>query len=100
MARRCLQRTLRHSYSDMVKQPSLKHEIDWVIKNTDLDDTIKGVLHTLRDAGNFGAHSSEDGLSEVYELSQEDLEACFLLLDNLFDILYVQPGKEKKNPKS
>ena len=96
LARRCLQRTLRHSYPNLGKQPSLKHEIDWVIKNTDLDDIFKDVLHTLRDAGNFGAHPSEDGLSEVYELSQEDLEDCFLLLDALFDILYVRPALKKE----
>lgn len=95
LARRCLQATLRHSYPDMGKKPNLKQEIDWVTKNTDLDDIIKDALHSLRDAGNFGAHPAADGLTEIYELEQEDLEACFILLDNLFKILYVRPALEK-----
>ena len=99
LARRCLQATLRHSFPDMGKKPNLKQEIDWVIETTDLDETIKDVLHTLRDAGNFGAHPAKDGLTEIYELDQEDLEACFLLLDSLFDILYVQPALKKAKLK-
>jgi hypothetical protein len=96
LARRCLQATLRNKFPEMGKKPNLKQEIDWVIDNGGLDDEINEVLHKLRDAGNFGAHPSEDGLTEIYDLSQEDLEACFLLLDHLFDIFYVQPAKRKE----
>ena len=96
LARRCLQRTLRHSFSAMSKQPSLKHEIDWVIANSNLPKEINDVLHSLRDAGNFGAHAASDGLTELYELSPEELESCFVLLGTLFDILYVQPAKRQE----
>ena len=96
LARRCLQATLRNYYTKMSKQPNLKKEIDWVIENAGLDEEINDVLHKLRDAGNFGAHPSGDGLTEIYDLSQEDLEACFILLDHLFDVFYVQPAKKKE----
>lgn len=96
LSRRCLQATIRHKFPEMGKKPNLKQEIDWVIENGNLDAEINEVLHKLRDAGNFGAHPSEDGLTEIYDLSQEDLEACFLLLDHLFDIFYVQPAKRKE----
>lgn len=94
LARRCLQRTLRHSFPAMGKQPSLKHEIDWAIANGNLPLEINDVLYKLKDAGNFGAHPGADGLTEIYELSPEDLEACFVLLHSLFDILYVEPARK------
>lgn len=96
LARRCLQATFRNKFPEMGKKPNLKQEIDWVIKNGGLEEEINDVLHNLREAGNFGAHPSEDGLTEIYDLSQEDLEACFLLLDHLFDTFYVQPAKKKE----
>ena len=93
LLRRCLQATLRHSYPDMPKG-DLYHEIIWVVENSTLPDQVKTALHALRKAGKFGAHPADDGLTVIYELSVEDLDACFLVLDFLFELLYVDPVRK------
>jgi hypothetical protein len=94
IARRCLQATLRSSFAAMPRG-DLYDEIEWVEKENKLPKEMIGALHSLRKAGNFGAHPSDDGLTMVYELSDQDLEACFILLDSLFDYLFVKPRHEK-----
>ncbi|HTY37249.1 MAG TPA: DUF4145 domain-containing protein [Bacteroidota bacterium] len=93
LLRRCLQATLRHSYPDMPKG-DLFREIIWVAENSILPDQVKAALHALRKVGKFGAHPADDGLTVIYELSAEDLDACFLVLDYLFELLYVDPVRK------
>ena len=93
LLRRCLQATLRHSYPDMPKG-DLFHEIIWVEDNSTLPEQVKSALHALRKVGKFGAHPADDGLTVIYELSAEDLDACFLILDYLFELLYVDPVRK------
>ncbi len=100
LARRCLQATLRDAFHELPKRMELFNEIEWVTTNSDLPNEVKGALHALRKAGNFGAHPSQEGLSPVYELSLEDLDSCFVLLDTLFELLYVTPLRKKAKLKA
>jgi len=98
MARRCLQRVIREAHPALPAQAKkrLVAEIDWVIANSNWDQDIKDTLHHLREAGNFGAHPGEDGLTEVYELQEDDLEGCLTLLEILFQQVYVEPARVKE----
>ena len=100
LARRCMQSLLRDKYPAMpmsVRKQSLNAELEWVLGNGGLDSELSKPLKGLKDIGNFGAHPSrEDSLTELYELSAKDLEACFALLELLFDELYVKPAGRKE----
>jgi hypothetical protein len=95
LARRCVQATLRYCFPDMPRR-ELFDEIKWLIEQNKLPTDIGNSLHALRKAGNFGAHPSEDGLTPIYELSEEDLEACFLLITVLFEQLIVEPKRQEE----
>ena len=95
LSRRCLQSTLRYCFPEM-PHAELFSEIRWLEKQGKLPLDIFSYLHSLRKAGNFGAHPSKKGLSIVYDLSAEDLEACFLVLQTLFDLLIVLPARQQR----
>jgi predicted RNA-binding Zn-ribbon protein involved in translation (DUF1610 family) len=92
LARRALQATLRRAFPEM-PQGDLFDEIAWVEQQTSLETELASSLHSLRKAGNFGAHPPKDGSSVVYDLNPEDLEACFMILDLLFDSTFVKPAR-------
>jgi len=92
LARRALQATLRRAFPEM-PQGDLFDEIAWVEQQSSLETEIASSLHSLRKAGNFGAHPPKDGSSVVYDLNPEDLEACFMILDLLFDSTFVKPAR-------
>lgn len=92
LARRALQATLRRAFPDM-PQRDLFDEIAWLEKHSRLDADLVSSLHALRKAGNFGAHPPKDGSTVVYDLGPEDLEACFMILDLLFETAFVKPAR-------
>jgi hypothetical protein len=98
MARRCLQRVIREAYPAMPADDkrTLNREINWVIANSNWDQEVLDTLHHLREAGNFGAHPGEDGLTEIYELTEDDLEGCLTLLETLFQQVYVEPARRRE----
>jgi hypothetical protein len=100
LARRCLQALIRDIYrpKGMPKLKRLVDEIEWVEKNSDIIDEIKGALHSLRLAGNFGAHPDQNEDDEVvlYDLPSDVLDGCFTLLEELFQIHYVQPKQRSQ----
>lgn len=98
LARRCLQNTLRHAFPEMeTKLGWLSQEIRWVEDNHKLDSDIIDALNALKEAGNFSAHPEKEGeLQTIYELSPEDLDACFSVLEELFDECFVKPAEKKE----
>jgi hypothetical protein len=68
-------------------------EIAWVEQQTSLEPELVNSLHSLRKAGNFGAHPPKDGSSVVYDLNSEDFEACFMILELLFDSTFIKPAR-------
>jgi hypothetical protein len=74
-------------------QGGLFDEIAWVEQQTSLETELVSSLHSLRKAGNFGAHPPKDGGSVVYDLNPEDLEACFMILDLLFDSTFAKSAR-------
>ena len=92
LARRALQATLRRAFPDM-PQGDLFDKIAWVEQESSLETELTSSLHSLRKAGNFGAHPPKDGSSVVYDLNLEDLETCFMILDLLFDSTFVKPAR-------
>lgn len=100
LARRCLQNTLRHAFPEM-KRDNLAVEINWVRQNQKLNEEIIYQLEALKEAGNLGAHpNKKEDLQIIYELSNDDLEACFLILEYLFAECFVGPAvKEEKIKK-
>lgn len=92
LARRALQATLRRAFPDM-PQGELFDEIAWLENQTRLEAELVSSLHSLRKAGNFGAHPPKDGSAMIYDLKPEDLEACFMILDLLFETLFVKPAR-------
>ena len=63
LARRCLQSILRHHFKDMPRKLTLVKEIDWLRDKGALAPQLIAALHSLREAGNFGAHPENDGLT-------------------------------------
>lgn len=91
LLRRCLQATLHHAFADMPRG-DLFDELGWVIRETQLPPDLKSALSVVRKLGNFAAHPEKDGLAEVYSLDDEDLMTCCLILEALWDVVYVRPA--------
>ncbi|MBN1822984.1 MAG: DUF4145 domain-containing protein [Endomicrobiales bacterium] len=87
MCRRTLQNALIDKGAD--KKKRLIDQIDAVIK----DEQLRGIAHSTRIIGNWGAHEQDDELKDV------DWEKASATLDftwSILDYIYVQPLKLKK----
>lgn len=92
LSRRCLQSIIHDELN--IDHNNLNREIDDVIKNNKLPSSILGLLHGLREFGNFGAHPTKDiNSGEILEVELGEAEFCLSILETIFDHQFVQPAK-------
>lgn len=98
LSRRCLQSIIHDELN--IDYNNLNREIDDVIKNQKFNSQILALLHSLREFGNFGAHSTKDTKSgEILEVEPGEAEYCLSILDAIFDFQFVQPAKYEEIKK-
>ncbi len=103
LSRRCLQSLLREKVG--VQKDNLEKEINEAIEKERYPSYIAGLLHALRQVGNFSAHPQKNtSTGEIIEVEPGEAELCLDILESLFDFHFVLPSKiasqkEKINEK-
>lgn len=91
LLRRCLQTIIRDFWK--IERGTLYEEIK-AIPDEKIDPELKQLFLDLKDAGNFGAHLSEETL--YLEMSQEEAETIIEFIETVIDKTYIQAEKDKQ----
>lgn len=87
MARRAMQSA---AYDKGAPEGNLVDQIDWLEEHRLVTPQMKEVAHTIRLAGNLGAHPDKDGLRDVGET---EAEAVIGFLDDFLNLMYEIPAR-------
>jgi hypothetical protein len=95
LSRRCLQNILREVLK--VKKGNLADEIQRVLDNKTFPSYISESLDAVRNIGNFAAHPIKSISSgEIFQVEPGEAELNLVVIEALFDFLFVLPDKMKK----
>ncbi len=92
ISRRLLQMILRDQFN--IKKKDLYQEIEAFIALTDIPSYLADSVDAIRNIGNFAAHplkSTQTG--EIIEVEDGEAEWLLEVLEDLFDVAFVQPIK-------
>lgn len=93
LTRRCLQAVLR---DQGFNQKDLAPAIQAAIDSKTLPSSVSDNLDAVRNIGNFAAHPLKDSnTGAIVEVEPHEAEWNLEVLEQLFDIYYVQPAKAK-----
>ncbi|MBA4124489.1 MAG: DUF4145 domain-containing protein [Acidobacteria bacterium] len=104
LSRRLLQRLLREKYK-IVGKKDLSQEIEEFVKKPDIPIEIKNAVDAIRNIGNFAAHPNKHQITgEIVDVEAGEAEWLLDVLEELFDVTFVQPAlakirKDKLNNK-
>jgi hypothetical protein len=90
MARRAMQSA---AYDKGAPEDNLVAQIDWLEEQRVITPLMKEVAHTIRLAGNAGAHPDRDGLRDVGEA---EARAVIDFLDDFLKYVYEIPARVAK----
>ena len=94
LSRRCLQLILRKELGAQGRD--LYHEIEWVIKNTNLPSSIVELLDVPRQVGNDAAHPTLSDAGVITDIEPWEAEWCLEIIEALYDQLFVLPAKNQE----
>lgn len=93
LSRRCLQTVLREA--GKTTKRDLNDQIDEIAPK--LPEYIGSQLHSLRQIGNFAAHTQKSQITgAILDVEPGEAEWTLTILDDLFDHYYVRPIQEQK----
>ncbi len=95
LSRRCLQNILQNNLG--IKGNNLSDEIEKAINGKMLPSQLGAQLHCVREIGNFAAHPLKDASSgQIMPVAEGEAEWNLIVLDGLFDFLFVAPAAAQK----
>ena len=75
-------------------EKNLQDQIDKFNKDLAHPESMRKVLHVLRELGNFGVHTQRDDQGQRIPITKDEADFALTVIERLFDYLIISPARD------